>query len=870
MNPKLEAQAKRQIIKYFHLSVFYFIAMLLLVGVVTPMFTQKVYAETGITKKAQIGSNTVTVQYPASTAVDSNGNVFIFSYTTNSINKLSSTGAFITQWGGLGGDNGQFREAYRLAIDSSNNVYVADRGNNRIQKFSNDGTFITKWGSTNTDSYGASQAGSGDGDFSNPTEIAVDSSDNIYVFDSGNYRIKKIDNSGSTISIWGWGVQDGSDQYQICTSSCQAGLNVGNNTEIGKFNNLAAISTDNAGNVYIADSDKNRIQKYDSSGNFVNTFGWGVQDGSNQLQVCSSGCQDGTSGSGQGQFSSLAGLAVDTNGNIFVTDTEDNSNRIQKFSSNAAYVTQWGGDKKCASRGDVIESGKFCYPQGLSIDNENNVLVADPENNNVQKFDGSGTYLDTYGNAGLGNGAFAQPYGNAVDKDGNIYVTDAFNNRVQKFDSSGNFITKWGTRGYDSGQFSAPIGIAVDSSNNVYVTDAFNNRVQKFSSSGTFITKWGSTNTDSYGASQAGSGDGEFSYPGGIAIDSSNNVYVADNQNDRIQKFSSSGTFVQNIGTSGTSNGQLNKPTGLAVDQSGNIYVADTDNLRVQKFTSSGSYESQYALSSFSSFLPYSITGISTGTNGKLYIGEGIQGRGSVRCDNDESSNGCDLGSTDLSVTVPNAVNAKPISLSQTGCANITNAASSTMSSQSVKDPVNTYPVGLVSFTLTGCSSGGSSTVKVSFAGVSDPKSVKLRKYNATTKKYSDVTGVKLRATSISGQQAVEAEYTIVDGGPLDGDSLANGTIEDPVGLVTASGGLLANTGAVAISLYILLSVFIASFAYVYIDYRKHKKPLLLADPKVHYGFGHHVSVVTIPLLRYRIRLNILKMPYGGGELRRF
>ena len=896
--------------------------LVLLTGLITPILSGTAYADTGIVKTGQIGNNTVATQYPSDTAVDSDGNVYIFSYITNSIIKLSSTGAFITQWGGLGGADGQFREAYSLAIDANDNVYVSDTGNNRIQKFSSDGTFLAKWGSSDIGPYGGGSAsGQGDGEFSYPSDITIDANGNVYVYDDSNYRIKKMSSTGDVISIWGWGVQDGSSAYQICTSGCQAGQAYGSADEIGMIYSIHGLASDASGNIYFGDSYR-RIQKFDSSGNFMSTFGWGVQDGSSSFQICTSGCQQGVSGTGQGQFEYIGGLTIDSDGNIFVADS-DTSGRIQKFDSSANYVTQWGGERKCAYNGDAIEPGKFCNPMGLSVDNDDNVLVADPENNNVQKFNNSGTYLESYGSTGLSNGAFAQPYGNAVDGAGNVYVTDVFNNRVQKFDSSGNFITKWGTRGGGNGEFNAPIGVAVDSANNVYVTEVYNNRVQKFdangnfitkwggtssgsygsygpygetesgggdgefynptgivvdssnnvyvadtsnhriqkfSSSGTFITKWGSADIGSYGSSNPGSGNGEFTYPGGIAIDSGNNIYVADNQNDRIQKFTSTGAFVQNIGSTGSNNGQLNKPTGLAVDDSNNIYVADTENMRIQKFNSSGSYESQYALSTFSPYLPYSITGITAASNGRLYIGEGAQGRVSVLCDNDESSDGCTLGASSGAVIVPNAVNTKPISLTQTGCSTITNAASSVSSALSVKDSINTYPVGLVSFTLTGCSSGGSSTVKVTFAGVSNPKAVKLRKYNATTKQYSNVDNAVITASSLSGEPAVQAEYTIVDGGALDGDGQANGSIEDPVGLIAVSGGSLAETGIIAVSTTMLLGLMLGSLAYAYVDYRKHKGPLQAIDTTVRYTFAHHVKVVTIPLLKYRLQLQVEKV----------
>lgn len=114
-----------------------------------------------------------------------------------------------------------------------------------------------------------------------------------------------------------------------------------------------------------------------------------------------------------------------------------------------------------------------------------------------------------------------------MDPSGNVYVTDTDNNRIQKFSSSGTFITKWGSYGTGDGQFDTPSGVAVDASGNVYITDYYNNRIQKFSSGGTFITKWGSK----------GTGDGQFYYPQGVTVDSSGNVYVADSGNYCVHKF---------------------------------------------------------------------------------------------------------------------------------------------------------------------------------------------------------------------------------------------------------------------------------------------------------------------------------------------
>jgi len=123
-----------------------------------------------------------------------------------------------------------------------------------------------------------------------------------------------------------------------------------------------------------------------------------------------------------------------------------------------------------------------------------------------------------------------------------VFVSDFDNDRIQKFSNTGTFIRKWGSTGTGNGQFNHPQGVAVDSSGNVFVVDGNNDRIQKFSNTGTFIRKWGST----------GTGNGQFNSPDGIAVDKSGNVYVSDSGNNRIQKFSSTGTFIRKWGTIGT------------------------------------------------------------------------------------------------------------------------------------------------------------------------------------------------------------------------------------------------------------------------------------------------------------------------------
>ncbi|MFH1961832.1 MAG: right-handed parallel beta-helix repeat-containing protein [bacterium] len=178
----------------------------------------------------------------------------------------------------------------------------------------------------------------------------------------------------------------------------------------------------------------------------------------------------GSNGSGDGQFSGPHGVAVDTSGNVFVADS--NNNRIQKFDSDGTFITKWGS----SGSGD----GQFSYPCGVAVDTSGNVFVADYSNNRIQKFTPDGKFITKWGSNGSGAGQFSYPRTIAVDTSGNVFVADCGNNRIQKFAPDGTLITKWGSYGSGNGQFDYPKGVAVDTSGNVFVADTDNHRIQKF------------------------------------------------------------------------------------------------------------------------------------------------------------------------------------------------------------------------------------------------------------------------------------------------------------------------------------------------------------------------------------------------------
>lgn len=284
---------------------------------------------------------------------------------------------------------------------------------------------------------------------------------------------------------------------------------------VGSSNYPGALAADpNTGSVYVALYGK--VQRWSPSG--VLEAEWG------------------SLGSDPGQFKNVGGLAVDTAGFVYLTDTDAPNCRVQKFTSDGVFLQAFGS----CTFGDPAW---FSGAHGIGVDGSGYIYVADINMQRVRKFDATGAPVGLWGTAGGGDGQFNGPRGLAVDGDDNVYVVDVGNNRVQKFDSNGTFLAKWGSGGGLDGQFNQPAHVAVDADGNVYVVDLSNNRVQKFTSAGAFLTAWGG----------AGAQPGRFNLPVGVAT-FDDKVFVSDLLNNRIQVF------------------------GQSVDSDGDLVPDDTDN----------------------------------------------------------------------------------------------------------------------------------------------------------------------------------------------------------------------------------------------------------------------------------------------------
>lgn len=277
---------------------------------------------------------------------------------------------FVMKWGSLGAGNSQFMRPHDIAFDSKGNVYVSGRDNNNIQKFTHNGTFLLKWGTK----------GSSDGQFSIPYSIGIDPSDHVFVVDRENSRIQEFDTNGTFINKWyGVSVNDKFKRPEDITFS-PFGIfitDTGNNrvlkvddkfnlikqwgtkgTGNGQFIHPHAIDVDSKGNVYVGVLNQPGVQVFDSNGTYLTRWG--------------------KSGTSPGQFSvPQEHIAIDKNDYIYIVDGASNP-RVQKFFTNGTLVAIIG----TKGSGD----GQLLKPEHVSIDEKGNLYVVDRGNARIQVF----------------------------------------------------------------------------------------------------------------------------------------------------------------------------------------------------------------------------------------------------------------------------------------------------------------------------------------------------------------------------------------------------------------------------------------------------------------------------------------------------
>ena len=633
-----------------------------------------------------LGSAVSSLNAAVAVAIDGSGNFYVAEQNGHIVRKFNSSGTLLITLGSTAGSaDGQFYYPRGVALDSDGNIYVADTNNSRIQKFNSSGEFVTKW----TLQLDVNERGY-------PYHIYIDGSNNIYVSNTSVGNVEKYDTSGTlltTIAIGsssitkdaGGNIYTSNLKYNSTGDTVLLTLNTYGRNLDGQFYSAEGVTVDSSGNIYVADSGNNRIQKFDSSGTYLSKFG--------------------SSGTGDGQFSTPRDVTVDSSGNIYVLDK--NNKRIQKFNSSGTYTTQWNLE--------LDSPNEWGEGESMTIDSDNNIYVYNRFIYGVEKFTSAGVKLINIGSEGTGDGQFSG-YGNkiTIDQSSNtLYVMSA--GRIQAFNSTGTYLRQWslssmsapssitakngyvyvgggawysGYAGfyiYDSngtyvnrywpssgtgaGQFDWVMDLIIDSNSNIYVlgakSNASSNFVEKFTvipppsaptscitsaATGTSVAVGWTDNSDdetnftiekstngtdyevvssTVPANIVAKGIGDLNYNTQYWFRvKATNTYGASDYTTCSPVTTTNTTAIESYrfdtiwGSSGSGDSQFSGPYDLAIDSSGNVYATDYFNNRVQKFDSNGTFITKWGSNGSGDGEFISPYGIAIDSSGNVYVAD--------------------------------------------------------------------------------------------------------------------------------------------------------------------------------------------------------------------------------------------------------
>lgn len=311
--------------------------------------------------------------------------------------------------GSAGSANGsgtvaQFRAPHGVAFDSSGNVFVADFSSNKIRRVTPAGVVSTFAGS------GASSSVDGQGtaaSFNSPRQVAVDSSGTVYVAESEGHKIRKITPDGVVSTLAGSGVQGSADGAGSAAS----------------FRFPFGIAVDSIGNVYVGDLNNNKVRKISPDGVVSTLAGSGASGGANGTGAAAS-------------FNRPAGVAVDVDGNVYVVEVT--GQRVRKITPAGVVSTLAGSGVQGSADGNGT-AASFRNAEGIAVDGDGNVLVADTGNHKIRRITPAGV-VSTLAGSGAQDSAegdvaaasFNGPKGIAVDASGTVLVGDTGNNKIRK------------------------------------------------------------------------------------------------------------------------------------------------------------------------------------------------------------------------------------------------------------------------------------------------------------------------------------------------------------------------------------------------------------------------------------------------------
>ena len=422
-----------------------------------------------------------------------------------------------------------------------------------------------------------------------PYALAADGAGGFYVADAGHSVVCHVTASGQATTAAGNGAAGWLGDGMAATAT--------------ELYTPSGVAVDGSGNLYIADRWNQRVRKVTAATGIISTVaGNGVE---------------GYAGDGgpatAAQLDFPTGVAVDSSGHLYITDSKSNHLRVVNLSTGTISTAAGNGTAGYAGDGGPATAATLNFPTGVAVDSSGNVAVADTNNNRVRKIAAKNGVISTQ--AGTGAGGFSgdggpatkaalfQPQGVAF-KAHDLYIADTVNNRIRLVSGStistvvGNGQAAFAGDGgaAKSASVNYPMGVATAASGTILVADSANNRVRSVTSG--VITTVGGNGTPNYSGDGGPAVTAEIKQPLGVGAGPDGSAYVADSGNGIVRRIDTAGTITTVAGTPSVAGyggdggpataARLNFPTAVAVDGFGNLYIVDRGNNRVRKVTPSG------------------------------------------------------------------------------------------------------------------------------------------------------------------------------------------------------------------------------------------------------------------------------------------
>ena len=534
---------------------------------------------------------------PRAMALDRAGNLFVADTENHRVRKIDAVTGIITTVVGTGeadfsgdGDSATAAALFRpsgVAVDAAGNLFIADSQNKRIRKVDQATGIITTVAGTGEADFSGDGGPATQAALSFPLGVIVDAAGNLLIADSLNTRVRKVDLATGIITTVAGGGEGGD----------------GPATE-ASLTNVTDLALDSAGNLFIPDVQSDRVVRVDAVTGIITTVAGAGDDAPNI---------DGIPAA-EAFLHRPRDVAVDTADNLFILEGSG-ARRVRKVDAVTGIITTVAGAKDVGFSGDggLATEAVFNFPERIAVDGVGNLYIADSLNDRIRKVDAVTGIITTVAGSGeedfLGDGGPATeavlrfPQQMAFDGGGNFLIADSVNERIRKVDLSTGIITTVAGRsepGFSGdgelateASLNTPKGVAVDAAGNVYIGDHINHRIRRVDVGNGIITTLAGNGERGFSGDGGPATAASLNKPRHVAIDAAGNLLITDISNHRVRKVDLTSGIITTVagnderGFSGdggpASEASLNFPRSVKVDAAGNLFIIDSGNHRVRR-----------------------------------------------------------------------------------------------------------------------------------------------------------------------------------------------------------------------------------------------------------------------------------------------